>query len=58
MHEWYDDTEQRYRIDVRVTNRRWGRLFGYRGWFNAREVACDQDSVPLAVLPARVERRE
>ena len=31
--EWYDDREQKFRIEVNVTNKAWGRLFGYKGSF-------------------------
>jgi hypothetical protein len=34
MCEWFDDSTGRYRIDVSVTNRVWGPLFGYRGSFD------------------------
>jgi hypothetical protein len=33
VHEWYDDTAQQFRIDVRATNRFWGPLFGHHGHF-------------------------
>src|SRR5215510_7252235 len=35
VREWYDDRIQKFRIDVKVHNRRWGPLFGYRGAFDA-----------------------
>ncbi|MDX2149247.1 MAG: DUF4166 domain-containing protein [Bryobacteraceae bacterium] len=54
--EWYDDAEQRFRIDVNVRNRTWGPLFGYNGWFN---VEWKQVSEPSPhVLPKRTEARE
>lgn len=56
--EWYDDAAARYRIDVSVTNRAWGPLFGYRGWFLASDRACEPASAPRGVHPVRVERRE
>jgi hypothetical protein len=34
VREWFDDAADRFRIEVVVTNRTWGRLFGYRGSFN------------------------
>lgn len=54
--EWYDDDAATYRIDVTVTNPRWGRLFGYRGRFSADLVPCA--NVPAHVKPVREERRE
>jgi len=58
VREWYDDAEERFRISVDVRNRRFGRLFGYRGWFRAEEVRCTPEEVPRRVKPRREERRE
>jgi hypothetical protein len=57
VHEWYDETKRCFRIDVVVTNRTWGRLFGYNGHFQVewRSVAA---GVPEMFLPQRTERRE
>lgn len=56
VREWYDDTAQRFRIDVDVRNRVWGPLFGYRGSFDVEWKAIAE--VPGHVLPARQERRD
>lgn len=56
--EWYDETEGRFRIEVSVTNRRWGPLFGYRGSFQVEWKEISASGVPGHVLPARVEARE
>ncbi len=55
--EWYDEASRRFRIEVVVHNRAWGRLFGYRGHFDVewRTVGA---SVPDTLLPQRTERRE
>jgi uncharacterized protein DUF4166 len=58
VREWYEDDERRFRISVDVRNRRFGRLFGYRGWFHAEERPCAADEVPDRVKPVREERRE
>src|SRR6185436_793196 len=58
VHEWFDDATQRFGIEVVVTNRTWGRLFGYRGWFTTEWPRCSPDSVPAHVRPVREERRE
>jgi hypothetical protein len=58
VREWFDDASDRFRIEVVVTNRTWGRLFGYRGWFTAEWPPCSSDGVPSHVRPAREERRE
>jgi hypothetical protein len=58
VREWYADDEERYGIEVSVTNPRWGRLFGYRGWFTAEERGVRPEDVPRHVRPLREERRE
>lgn len=50
VHEWYDERESRFRIEVRVVNRRFGPLFGYKGTFMVRYV-------PGTDLPATVKPR-
>lgn len=56
--EWYDDDRQRYGIQVEVTNRKWGRLFGYRGSFIAVRQCVPAGALPPRVAPVREERRE
>jgi hypothetical protein len=55
--EWYDDASRAFRIEVSVTNRTWGRLFGYRGSFQAEWIPVE-GGVPAMFLPRRTERRE
>lgn len=57
VHEWYDDAVQAFRIDVRVTNRRWGPLFGYRGSFQVERKRLATHDVPAYAYPQRVEPR-
>ena len=56
--EWYDDSEQCFRIEVNVTNRHWGPLFGYSGRFHVEWRNVAAADVPTAILPKRVEPRE
>lgn len=56
--EWYDEDEQRFRIQVEVTNRTWGRLFGYRGSFDVTWMPLQQGHVPIDIRPLREEARE
>jgi len=56
--EWYDDAIQMFRIEVRVTNRCWGPLFGYRGTFSVETKPVKPKDVPADVKPRREERRE
>jgi hypothetical protein len=58
VHEWYDDAAQQFRIDVRVSNPRWGPLFGYHGHFQVEWRTLGPDELPAGVAPQRVERRE
>jgi len=54
--EWYDDDAQCFRIDVNVSNRRWGPLFGYSGSFQVEWL--DSTAPPAHILPKRTEARE
>lgn len=56
--EWYDDSEECYRIEVAVRNRVWGSLFGYRGRFMVEEVPNLGSGLPAHLRPRRFERRE
>jgi len=56
--EWYDDSIQKFGIKVNVSNKTWGRLFGYRGVFNVEWKAVGPEAIPPDVKPVREERRE
>jgi hypothetical protein len=58
VREWFDDDTGRYGISVDVRNRRWGRLFGYRGTFDATWPEVAPGAVPAHIQPLRQERRE
>jgi hypothetical protein len=58
VREWFDDAAQHFRIEVRVSNRTWGPLFGYRGWFDVEWKAIGPEGIPADVRPVREERRE
>lgn len=58
VREWYDETARCFRIVVDVTNRTWGRLFGYRGQFSVEWRPVRSGEVPAHILPQRQERRE
>jgi hypothetical protein len=58
VRESWDPDAERFRIEVRVVNRLFGPLFGYRGSFTVAERACTPDEVPIDVRPVREERRE
>ena len=54
--EWYDEAARCFRIDVKVQNKTWGPLFGYRGSFQVRWQPVAR--VSQAYLPIRTESRE
>lgn len=56
VRESFDERAGRFRIEVTVTNRRWGPLFGYRGAFDVEYRPVS--GVPADVKPFREERRE
>ncbi len=56
--EWFDDDTGRFHIEVDVRNRIWGRLFGYRGWFEVEWIDCAPEDVPPHIKPLREERRD
>nr|WP_230416107.1 DUF4166 domain-containing protein [Micromonospora tarapacensis] len=58
VREWYDERDGRFGIDVAVTSRRFGPLFGYTGSFTVRYVRPDRAPVPAAVRPLRENPRE
>jgi Domain of unknown function (DUF4166) len=55
--EWFDDSRGRYQIEVAVTNRVWGHLFGYRGSFDVEWIEAS-NGPPTSIRPKREERRE
>jgi hypothetical protein len=56
--EWYDDEKQKFGIEVRVKNKVWGDLFGYRGSFDVIYKPLDPQDIPAAAKPRREEGRE
>jgi hypothetical protein len=57
--EWYDDAEQAFKISVEVSNKTWGRLFGYKGKFQVEYLPVSGlEHIPKDVLPLREEIRE
>jgi hypothetical protein len=58
VRESWDEANGRFVIDVSVTNRRFGPLFGYRGHFTVRTRPCAPEDIPPDVRPLREEARE
>lgn len=57
VRESYDDQMGRFRIRVRVANRRFGPLFGYQGSFTARYLPVSGPDLPARLRPKREEAR-
>ncbi len=53
LREWYDDRAGRFRIEVSMTNPRFGPIFGYSGSFTVGYVPSGEAPVPTAVRPLR-----
>lgn len=58
VHEWFDDETGRFGISVDVRNRAWGRLFGYRGSFDAEWREVEPGWIPEHIAPLRQEGRD
>jgi hypothetical protein len=56
VNEWYDDAAGKFRIQVVVNNRIWGKLFGYTGSFTVQYLPVGD--VPRDVKPMCEEIRE
>ncbi|SFB27546.1 protein of unknown function [Cohnella sp. OV330] len=56
--EWYDEDDACYRISVSVRNPLMGKIFAYKGSFQAETIRVGAASIPLQAMPLRVERRE
>ena len=56
--ECYDDSEQKFKIDIEVKNEFWAPCFGYSGTFAAEYKRVSPDVAPTEVKPLREERRE
>jgi hypothetical protein len=56
--EWYDDEVQKFKIEVRVYNKIWGDLFGYRGLFDVTYQTLTLEDIPAQAKPVREEVRE
>lgn len=57
--EWYDDREQKFKISVVVSNKVWGKLFGYEGTFDIEYITVNSNEViPKDIMPLREEIRE
>lgn len=58
VEEWYDDAAGCYRIQVEVSNKIFGKLFGYYGSFQPAWRELLPSDIPAYALPLRHESRE
>ena len=57
--EWFDDKEQKFKISVVVSNKIWGKLFGYEGTFETEyKTINSMADIPRDVMPLKEEIRE
>jgi Domain of unknown function (DUF4166) len=56
--EWYDDAEKKFRIEVDVSNRIFGKVFGCNGFFDVEWLSIAPEQVPSYARPIRQERRD
>ncbi len=56
--EWYDDDKQKFYLDLKVTSKLFGPLFGFTGWFDAAYIDFRGKSIPEKFRPTRQESRE
>ncbi|TWT74462.1 hypothetical protein Pla123a_32850 [Posidoniimonas polymericola] len=57
VRESFDEERQCFLVDVAISNRFWGRILGYRGWFRLERVSCSLEDIPDGVHPIRVVGR-
>lgn len=56
--ESYSDERERFEIEVAITNRVFGRIFGYRGHFLGGVETCEPADVPSDVRPLFEQSRD
>lgn len=56
--EWYDDSKQRFYLDLKVNSKLFGPLFGFTGWFEAEYLDLSKNNIPEKFKPTREEHRE
>lgn len=57
VYVWFDETIERYRIEVEVKNKVWGTLFGFVGTFDVDWADVKPEDIPGYVRPKREESR-
>lgn len=56
--EWYDDTDQKFYLDLKVTTKLLGPLFGFTGWFTGKYIDFKDKTVPSEFIPTFEQKIE
>lgn len=56
--EWYDDSEQKFYLDLKVTTKLIGPLFGFNGWFIGEYLNCKNKVLPKKFTPTFEQKSE
>lgn len=56
--EWFDDDEQRFYLDLKVTTKFLGPLFGFTGWFTGEYLDFIDQELPEKFKPTFEEKQE
>lgn len=56
--EWFDDAENRFYLDLKVSTKLLGPLFGFTGWFEAEYIDFKQGDLPAHFKPTYEEVQE
>lgn len=58
VYEWYDEQKNCFQIEVNVSHKIFGQIFGYRGAFDVQFSPLHNKQIPAYVKPLREEKRE
>ncbi|MFT6746489.1 MAG: hypothetical protein ACJAZ2_000830 [Glaciecola sp.] len=56
--EWFDDNEQRFYLDLKVTTKLLGPLFGFTGWFTGEYLDFTNGKLPEKFNPTFEQKKE
>ena len=58
VRESYNEEKEHFEVDVSIANPFWGKILGYRGWFDLERISCARHEIPDGTIPVRENRRE
>ena len=58
VRETFNETLGRFEVIVSIENPFWGKVLGYRGWFDLERITCTAEDLPEGVRPIRERDRE